>query len=178
MIQFLTVGWKIESVNLLDQMVNLWIFTLSHIKHLTLIGCAKSTIVWYISTFVRYISRRLTTLYRYFLFLVFSQHHYLLVSLQLSRLRGTPISYPVFIPFVLWLPRCTCTPIFLTHFMHFPKARRLWEPGTRISTGILSLFCLFPKVSHANVHGAFMNHIFFSHLNPQTDTFLHDISLH
>jgi hypothetical protein len=31
MIWFLAVGWIIESVNLLDEVVNLWIFTLSHV---------------------------------------------------------------------------------------------------------------------------------------------------
>jgi hypothetical protein len=39
--------------------------------------------------------------YHYFLFLVFSRCCYLLVSLHLSQLHGTLISYPVFIPFVL-----------------------------------------------------------------------------
>ncbi len=48
-------------------MVNLWIFTLSHVLHLTLVGCTKSTIVRYISTFVQYISRRLTTGHRPYL---------------------------------------------------------------------------------------------------------------
>ena len=55
--------------------------------------------------------------YRYFLFLVFLRHHYLLVSLHLSWLHGTPISYPVFIPFVLQISRRTCAPIFLAHIM-------------------------------------------------------------
>ncbi len=83
-----------------------------------------------------------SNLYLYFLFLVFSRHCYLLVSLLLSRLHGTPISYPVFIPFVR-LPRCTCAPIFLAHFMRFLEVRCLWEPGTRVTTGILSPFRLF-----------------------------------
>ncbi len=90
--------------------------------------------------------------YRYFLFLVFLQNCYLLVSLHLSRLRGTPISHPIFTPSVLWIPRCTCAPIFLAHITRFLEARRSWEPGTRISTGFLSPFRLSPKVSHANVH--------------------------
>jgi hypothetical protein len=80
--------------------------------------------------------------YRYFLFLVFLQHRYLLVSLHLSWLHGTPISYPVFIPFILRILRRTCAPMFLAHSTHFLKVRRLWEPGTRISTGILSPFHL------------------------------------
>ncbi len=86
-----------------------------------------------------------SNLYRYFLFLVFSRNRYLLVSSHLSRLRGTPISHPVFITFVLRIPRRTCDPIFLAHMMHFLKARRLWEPGTRISNGFLSPFRLFAE---------------------------------
>ncbi len=85
----------------------------------------------------------------YFLLLVFSRNSYLLVSLLLSWLHGNPISLPVFIPFVLRIPRRTCAPIFLAHMMHFLEARRLWEPGTRISTGFLSPFRLSPKDSHA-----------------------------
>jgi hypothetical protein len=82
--------------------------------------------------------------YCYFLFLVFLRHRYLLVSLHLSWLRGTPISYPVFIPFVLRILRCTCAPMFLAHITRYLEVRRSWEPGTRVSTtGILSLFCLF-----------------------------------
>ncbi len=80
--------------------------------------------------------------YRYFLFLAFSQHHYLLVSLHPSWLRGTPISHPVLIPFVLRIPCRTCAPMFLAHITRFLKVRRPWEPGTRISTSILSPFRL------------------------------------
>jgi hypothetical protein len=78
--------------------------------------------------------------YCYFLFLVFLQRRYLLVSLHLSQLRGTPISHPVY---------TFCTPnttsymrphISGTH-SRFLEVRR-WEPGTRISTGILSPFRL------------------------------------
>ncbi len=117
--------------------------------------------------------------YRYFLFLVFLRHHYLLVSLHLSFLHGTPISYPVFIPFILWIPRCTCAPMNLAHITRFLKVRHSWEPGTRVSTGILSPFRLFfPEVSCANVHWAIAYHTFYFCLNPQTDIFLCDISLH
>jgi hypothetical protein len=118
-----------------------------------------------------------SNLYCYFLFLVFLLNCYLLVSLHLSWLRGTPISHPVFIPFVLQILRHTCVPIFLAHITRFLEVRCLWEPDTRISTGILSLFCLLPKVFHAHVHWAIASHTFSSHINPQTDTFLRDISL-
>jgi hypothetical protein len=37
-------------------------------------------------------------------------------------------------------------------------------------------FRLLPKVSGANVHWANANHTILTHKNPQTDTFLHDIS--
>jgi hypothetical protein len=41
---------------------------------------------------------------------------------------------------------------------------------------VISPFRLLPKVSHANVCWANANHTFLTHKNPQTDTFLHDIS--
>ncbi len=94
-----------------------------------------------------------SNLHCYFLFLtlVFLQNCNLLVSLHLSWLRGTPISHPVFIPFVLPIPRRTCAPIFLAHMTCFLKARCSWKPGSRIRTGFLSPFRLSPKVSHANL---------------------------
>ncbi len=116
--------------------------------------------------------------YCYSHFLVFLQHRYLLVYLHLSWLHGTPISRPVFIPFVLQIPHHTCAPIFLAHITRLLKVKRLWEPGTRISTGILSPFHFFPEVSYVNVHWAIANHTFSSNINPRTDTFLRDISLH
>jgi hypothetical protein len=88
----------------------------------------------------------------YILFLIFLRNRYLLVSLHLSRLCGNPISHPVFIPFGIQVPCRTCAPIFLAHITYFLKVRRLWEPGTRISTGFISPFHLLPKVSHMNVH--------------------------
>ncbi len=61
--------------------------------------------------------------------------------------------------------------------MHgFLEARRLWEPGIRLATGDLSPFRFWPKVSGVNVHWANANHTFFAHKNPQSDTFLCDIS--
>jgi hypothetical protein len=61
--------------------------------------------------------------------------------------------------------------------MHgFLKARRPWEPGSRLTTGDFSLFRLSPKVSGVNVHWANTTHTFLTHKNPQTDTFLRDIS--
>jgi hypothetical protein len=99
-----------------------------------------------------------------FLFLVFLRNCYLLVSLCLSRLCRNPISHPVFfIPFVLQVPHCTCAPIFLAHMTCFLEARCSWEPGTKISTSFLSPFRLLPKVSHANVRWAIVNHTFYSH---------------
>jgi hypothetical protein len=83
-----------------------------------------------------------SNIYRYFLFLVFLRRRYLLVSLHLSWLRGTSISYPIIIPFVLRIPRCTCAPMFLAHLTCFLEVRRSWEPGTNIRTGILSPFRL------------------------------------
>jgi hypothetical protein len=97
----------------------------------------------------------------YFLFLVFLSNCYILVSLRLSRLHENPISCPIFS--YLWyfkVLHCTCVPIFLAHIMHFLKARCLWEPGIRISTGFLSPFRHLPNVSHANVHWSNANHAF------------------
>jgi hypothetical protein len=105
-----------------------------------------------------------SNLNRYFLFLVFLRNCYFLVSSCLSRLRGNPISHPVyFIPFILWVPRCTWVPIFLAHITCFLEARHLWKPGTRISTGFLPPFRLSPKVSHAKVYWEHTNHSFSSH---------------
>ncbi len=93
-----------------------------------------------------------SNLYCYFHFLVFLRNCYLLVSSHLPRLRKTPISHSIFIPVVLRIPLHTCAPIFLAHNTHFLEARRSWDPGTRISTGIFSPFRLLPKVFHANDH--------------------------
>jgi hypothetical protein len=100
----------------------------------------------------------------YFLFLVFLRNPFLLVSLRLSWLHGNLISCPDFSHH--WeskVLRHTRAPIFRAHITHFSKARRLREPGTRISTGFLSPFRLLPKVSDANVRWAIANHTFSSH---------------
>ncbi len=61
--------------------------------------------------------------------------------------------------------------------MHgFLKARRSWEPGSRLTTGDLSPVLLLPMVSGANVRQANADHTFLTHKNPQTDTFSCDIS--
>jgi hypothetical protein len=73
--------------------------------------------------------------YRYFLFLVFLRHRYLLVSLHLFWLRRTPVSYPLFIPFVLRILRPTCAPMFLAHVTRFLEVRHSWEPGTSRGSG-------------------------------------------
>ncbi len=100
----------------------------------------------------------------YFLFLVFSRNRYSLVFLRLSRLCRNPISHPVFcVPLVLQIPWCTCAPIFLAHITCFLETRCSWEPGTRISTGFFSPFCLSLKVSHANFQWELANHTFSSH---------------
>jgi hypothetical protein len=46
----------------------------------------------------------------------------------------------------------------------------------RIGFSKQDAFRLSPKVSGANVHLANANHTFLTHKNPQTDTFLRDIS--
>ncbi len=59
-------------------------------------------------------------------------------------------------------------PPYFWHKMHgFLEARRLQEPGSRLTTSYLSPFCLLPKVSGANVHWANANHTFLTHKNPR-----------
>ncbi len=101
---------------------------------------------------------------RYFLFLVFLRNCYLLVSFAFLGCAEIRFLIPFLIPLVLRVPHHTCTPIFLAHITCFLEARRSWEPGTRISTGFLSLFRLLPKISHANVRWAIANHTFSSHI--------------
>jgi hypothetical protein len=61
--------------------------------------------------------------------------------------------------------------------MHrFPEATRLWEPCSGLTTGDFSPFRLLPKVSGVNVHWKNANHTSFTYKDPQTDTFLRDIS--
>jgi hypothetical protein len=114
---------------------------------------------------------------RYFHILVFLLNRYLLISSRLSRLHGNPISCPVSCTlgtvswYVVHVPPC------FWHKTHgFLKARRSWEPGSRLTTGEFSPFCLLPKVSHANVRWTNTNHSFLTHKNPQTDTLMRDIS--
>ena len=100
----------------------------------------------------------------YFYFLVFSRNCYLLVSLCLSWLHGNPISWPNFS--YLWHSKVvhhTCTPMFLAQNA-WTQARRSWEPGSRLTTGILSHFRILLKVSHANIHWAIANYTFSAHI--------------
>ncbi len=97
----------------------------------------------------------------YFLMLGFLHSHYLLVSLCLSQLHRNLISHPIFSYLGhSEVVRCMCTPMFLAHIVHFLIARRLWDPGTRLSTGFISHFHLLPKVSDVNVHWAIDYHTF------------------
>jgi hypothetical protein len=97
--------------------------------------------------------------------------------LRLSWLHRNPVSCPVSCTlvtpswYVLHAPPCSWH-----RTRGFLKARRSWEPGSRLTTGEFSPFCLSPKVSHANVHWTNANHTFLTYKNPQTDTFLRDIS--
>ncbi len=43
-------------------------------------------------------------------------------------------------------------PCFWHRTHGFLEARRSWEPGSSLTTGEFSLFCLLPKVSAVNVH--------------------------
>ncbi len=97
------------------------------------------------------------------LILVFSRNCYLLFYLCNSWLQGNLISRPIFL--YLWdskVLRRTCAPIFLAHITRFLEARCSLEPGSRLTTGILSHTHLSPKVSHVNVCRAIANHTFSS----------------
>ncbi len=105
------------------------------------------------------------------------QNCYSLIYLRLSWLHGNRISCPV--PCTLGTPRqyvVHAPPYFWHRTRGFLEVRRLWEPGSRLTTGFLSPFCLLQKVSGANVHWANTNHTFSCSQNPQADTFLCDIS--
>ena len=67
-------------------------------------------------------------------------------------------------------------PYFWHRMRGFLKARRSQEPGSSLTTGEFSPFRLLPMVSGANVHWANANYTFLTHKNPQTDTFLREIS--
>jgi hypothetical protein len=58
----------------------------------------------------------------------------------------------------------------------FSKQDTCGEPISLLTTSDFSPFCLLPKVSGANAHWTNANHTFLTHKNPQTDTFLRDIS--
>ncbi len=103
----------------------------------------------------------------YFHILVFSQNCYSLISLRLSWLHGNLISRPVSCTlgtpslYVVYAPPC-----FWLRTCGFLEARRLWEPGSRLTTGEFSPFRLSPKVSGAKVCWTNANHTFLTHKNP------------
>ena len=88
----------------------------------------------------------------YFLILVFLQKCYLLVSLRLFLAARESNFLSRFL--YQWhseLVHCTCTPYFWHRALGFLEARRLWEPGSSLTTGEFSLFRLLRKVSAVNV---------------------------
>ncbi len=113
----------------------------------------------------------------YFHILVFLLNCYLLISSCLSRLHGNPISPPISHTFgtpswyVVHAP-----PYFWHRMQEFLEARRSLNSGSKLTTSEFSPFRLLLKVSGANVHWVNANHTFLTHKNPQTDTFLHDVS--
>ncbi len=110
-------------------------------------------------------------------YLVFSLNCYLLISSCHSWLHGNLISCPISCTLGIPSQYIVHVPPYLWHRTHrFLEARRSWEPGSRLTTGDVSPFHLLPKVSDANVCWMNANHTFLTHKNPQTDTFLRDIS--
>jgi hypothetical protein len=104
------------------------------------------------------------------------RNRYLLISLRLSRLHGNQISCPVSrtigtpSKYIVHVPPC-----FWSRTRRFLKSRCSWEPGSSLTTGELSLFCLLPKVSAVNVRLTEHDSYFSYSQNPQTDTFLHEL---
>ncbi len=113
----------------------------------------------------------------YLLYLVFSQNCYSLISFLLSWQHGSPTSCPISHTFgtLSWYV-IHALPYFWHRTRRFLEARHSWEPGSRLTASDLSPFHLLLKVSAAIVHWVNTNHTFLAHKNPQTDTFLHDIS--
>ncbi len=118
-----------------------------------------------------------SNLYCYFLFLVFSRRHNLLVSLHLSWLRGTLISHPINTFRTLNTTSYMHPHISGTHYA-FSWSKTL--VGTWYQNKYRHSFPVPPfflKVSRANIHWTIANYTFSFQLNPQTDTFSHDMSL-
>ncbi len=114
---------------------------------------------------------------RYFLFLVFSQNCYSLISLRLFRLHGIQFLVPFSRTFDTLSQYVVHAPLYFWHRTRgFLEAKHQWEPGSRLTTGDLSPFRLLARVSGMNLHLANANHTFLTQKNPQTDTFLCDIS--
>ncbi len=83
---------------------------------------------------------------RYFHILVFLLNCYFLISLRLSRLHGNPIYCPV--SCTLGTPSwyvVHALPCFSHRTSGFLKRRRLWEPGSRLTTGEFFLFLPFAE---------------------------------
>ncbi len=114
----------------------------------------------------------------YFLILVFSQNCYLLISSRLSRLHWNPISCSVsrtigtLSKYIVHAPPC-----FWNRTGGFLKARRLWEPGSSLTTGKFSLFRLLPRVSAANIHRTEHDSFHSYSQNPRNDTIFPDLGL-
>ncbi len=73
-----------------------------------------------------------------------------------SHTLGTPRQYVV-----------RAHPCFWHRTREFLEARCSREPVSRLTTGFLFPPHFLPKVSHANIHWAIINHTFLTHQNPQ-----------
>jgi hypothetical protein len=101
----------------------------------------------------------------YFLILVLLRNHYLLISSRpFSAARESDFSSHFS---YLWhykkVVRFTCAPIC--------QAKRAWVSQSKTISAFCRRFFFCANVRWANT-----NHSFLNHKNPQTDTFLHDIS--
>ncbi len=116
----------------------------------------------------------------YFIILGFLRSHYLLVSLRLSWLHGNPIFCPVFSNLVQLQDSTLYVHPHIsgTHQACFLRTRHLWDPGSGLSTRLISHFRSLPKVSGVNDSWviAYLTGLSFTH-RPQVCTFLLGISL-
>ncbi len=97
----------------------------------------------------------------YFLILVFFQNRYFFVSFSAaweSNILSCFCTIGTLSWYVVHAPPC-----FWHRMCGFLKARRSWEPGSRLTTGEFSPFHLSPKVSCENTHWSNANDTFLTH---------------
>jgi hypothetical protein len=111
---------------------------------------------------------------RYFLILAFLKHCYFFASFS-AAWESNFLSHFCTIGTLSWY-LIHAPPCFWHRMCGFLKARRSWEPGSRLTTGEFSPFHLLPKVSCVNTHWSNANDTFLTHKKTLNWPFLHDVS--